>query len=103
MAHQARDPFRFEEIGVRFEQANQLPVTLDNVQSKIEVRHRVADAKVFDLKSRQLQRRQLFILQHEHGLEQRVVPERPLGLQFSYQLLKWHVLIRITAERSLSY
>ena len=58
---------------------------------------------MLDFQSRQLQRRQLFVLQHEHGLEQRVVPERPLGLQFFHQLLKWHVLIRIAAERSLSY
>src|SRR5207244_8228186 len=80
VAHHALDGFAFEEIGVRFKQTDELLVSLHDVQSEIEIRHDVVHTEVSGHDSGQLKRQDLFALQYEHNLEQRVVRQRPLWL-----------------------
>ena len=94
----SRDRFVLEKIGVRFKQAVQFITTLNRVKCQIEIRHDVVNAKMLDLQSRKLQRQNLFALQHEHDLKQRVVRQCALGLKLFDQTLERKILMRISSQ-----
>src|SRR5437870_8331155 len=103
MSDHPRDRLSIEEVCVVLKRALKLRAELVEVQSEIKlcrlglIRERRHD------ETRKLHLALGRVLQHEDYLDQRAVTQISIRLQLLDQIFKWQVLMRVGAERRLTY